>query len=156
MTFQQGGAWQHRSMTEPDQQLSSSQVPDSLTVDAAAVAKRLSLSPATINNWAKAGTMPAYRVGRSWIVFQAEFEAWLASTSTESNGSEPLPTLQQMTADLPPFLLLRQVAQVLCASTATVTSLVTRQQLGSIDVRSVRRVPAEALRTYLTAARNSA
>ncbi len=140
----------------PDQQPFSSQVPDSLTVDASTVAKRLSLSPATINNWAKAGTIPAYRIGRSWILFQAELDVWLANTSTESNGSEPLPTLQQMTAGLPPFLLLRQIAQVLCTSTATVTSLVTRQQLGSIDVRSVRRVPAEALRTYLTAARNSA
>ena len=140
----------------PDQQPSSSQVPDSLTVDASAVAKRLSLSPATINNWSKAGTIPAYRVGRSWILFQAGLDVWLANTSTESNGDKPLPTLQQMTADLPPFLRLTQVAQVLCKSTATVTTLVTRRQLGSIDVGSVRRVPAEALRTYLTAARNSA
>lgn len=61
-----------------------------------------------------------------------------------------------MTADLPPFLRLAEVAQMFCVSTATVTTLVTRQQLGSIDVRSVRRVPAEALRTYLAAARNSA
>jgi excisionase family DNA binding protein len=143
-------------MTEQGQQHSSSQVPDALTVDAATVAKRLSLSPATINNWAKASTMPAYRVGRSWILFQAEFDAWLVSTSTESNGSEPLPTLQQMTADLPPFLRLAEVAQVLCVSTATVTTLVTSRQLGSVDVRSVRRVPAEALRTYLAGARNTA
>ncbi len=84
--------------------------------------------------------MPAYRVGRSWIVFQAELEAWLASTSTESSGSEPLPTLQQMTTHLPPFLRLAEVAQVLCVSTATVTTLVTSRQLGSVDVRSVRRV----------------
>lgn len=135
---------------------SSPQDPVSLTLDAAAVAKRLSLSPATINNWAKAGTLPAYRVGRSWIVFQAEFDAWLASTSTKSNGSEPLPTLRQMTADLPPFLRLTEVAQVLCVSTATVTTFVTSRQLGSVDVRSVRRVPAEALRNYLAGARNSA
>lgn len=138
------------------QQDSSSEVTGSLTVDAATVARRLSLSPATINNWAKANRLPAYQVGRSWIVFQAEFDAWLASTSIESNGSEPLPTLQQMTADLPPFLRLAEVAQVLCVSTATVTSLVTDQQLSSVNVRSVRRVPAEALRTYLTAARNTA
>ncbi|GGL07822.1 excisionase family DNA binding protein [Curtobacterium luteum] len=145
-------------MTEQDQQHSPPQVADSLTVDAATVAKRLSLSPATINNWAKAGTMPAYRVGRSWIVFQAEFDAWLESTSTgaEHNDSESLPTLQQMTADLPPFLRLADVAQVLCVSTATVTTLVTSRQLGSVDVRSVRRVPAEALRAYLAGARNSA
>lgn len=139
---------------------SSPRDPVSLTLDAAAVAKRLSLSPATINNWAKASTMPAYRVGRSWIVFQAEFDAWLASTSTstsaERDGSASLPTLQQMTADLPPFLRLAEVAQVLCVSTATVTTLVTSRQLGSVDVRSVRRVPAEALRAYLAGARNSA
>lgn len=53
-------------------------------------------------------------------------------------------------------LRLAQVAQVLCMSTATVTTLVIRQQLGSVEVRSVRRVPAEALRTYLAGARNSA
>lgn len=143
-------------MTDSDQQHSSAQVLGALTVDAATVAKRLSLSPAMINNWAKANTMPAYRVGRSWIVFQTELDAWLASTSTDSDGSAPLPTLQQMTAHLPPFLRLAEVAQVLCVSTATVTTLVARQQLGSVDVRSVRRIPAEALRTYLAGARNSA
>lgn len=141
-------------MTGQDEQ--AAKRPDMLTVNAATVATRLGLSPATINNWAKASTMPAYRVGRSWIVFQAELEAWLASTSTESSGSEPLPTLQQMTTHLPPFLRLAEVAQVLCVSTATVTTLVTSRQLGSVDVRSVRRVPADALRTYLACARNSA
>ncbi|WP_141399785.1 hypothetical protein [Curtobacterium sp. 314Chir4.1] len=60
-----------------------------------------------------------------------------------------------MTANLPPFLRLADVA-LLCMSTATVTTLVSRQQLGRVVVRSVRRVPAGALRTYLSAARNSA
>lgn len=143
-------------MTKPDQQHSPAEVPASLTVDAATVAKRLSLGPGTINNWAKASTIPAYRVGRSWILFQAELDAWLASTSTESNGGHVLPTLQQMTADLPPFLRLAEVAQVLCVSTATASSLIARQQLGSVDLGSMRRVSTGALRTYLSAARNSA
>lgn len=89
-------------MTIPDQQSSSSQVFDSVTVDAATVAKRLSSSPATVSNGAMAESMPAHRVGRSWIVFQAEFDVSLANTGTERDGSEPLPTDQQMAADLRP------------------------------------------------------
>ena len=137
-------------MTEQDQL-----DPGSLTVDAAAVATQLRLSPTTINKWAKSGTMPAYRVGRSWIVFRAELAAWLASTSTDNSGSEPLPTLQQMLAGLPAFLRLAEAAQVLRVSTATVTALVTGQQLGSVNLGSTRRVPIEALRAYLSAARNT-
>lgn len=41
-------------------------------------------------------------------------------------------------------------------STVTVATPVTRQQLGSIDVRSVHRLPSEASRTNLAAARASA
>lgn len=67
-----------------------------------------------------------------------------------------LPALEQMAATLPPFLRLAEVVLVLWVSIATVTTLVACHQLGSVDVRSVRRVPVEALRTYLIAARNSA
>lgn len=137
-------------MTDQDQQ----HLPGSLTLDAATVAAQLLLSSTTVNKWAKAGTMPAYRVGRSWIVFRAELAAWLASTSTDSSGTEPLPTLEQMLADLPPFLRLAEAAQVLRVSTATVATLVARRQLGSVALGSTHRVPIEALRAYLAAARN--
>lgn len=142
-------------MSEQHQQQPPAQLPDSLTVAAATVATRLKLSPTTINKWAKAGTMPAYRVGRSWIVFNAELDAWLASTSTDNSGSDPLPTLQQMLSGLPQFLRPVEVAQVLRVSTATVATLVACQQLGSVDLGSMHRIPNEALRTYLAAARNT-
>jgi excisionase family DNA binding protein len=143
-------------MSEQDESQPASPLSDSLTLEAAMVATRLGLSLATINKWAKTGTMPAYRVGRSWIVFRAELDAWLASTSTDSSGTEPLPTLEQMLFGPPPFLRVAEAAQVLRVSTATVATLVARQQLGSVDLGSTHRIPIEALRTYLAAARNTA
>ena len=143
-------------MTEQDEQQSPPQLPESITYDATMVATRLGLSRATITKWAKSNTMPAYQSGRSWIVLRVELDAWLASTSTDMSGNEPLPTLEQMLSGLSPLLRLVEVAQVLRVSSETVAALVASRQLGSADLGSTRRVPVEALRTYLAAARNSA
>ena len=102
-------------------------LPGSLTAGTATVVTQLLLSPTTINKWARTGTMPAYRVGQSWIVFRRELDAWLASTATDNSGREPFPTLQEMLADLPPYLRLAEAAQVLRVSTATIATLVARQ-----------------------------
>lgn len=122
----------------------------------AAVAALIRVSQPTINKWAKTGIMPAYRVGRSWIAFRPELDAWLASTSTEATGSTSLPSLGDMLAALPPLLRPADVAELLHVSQATVAALMADQHLGGVNLGSMRRVPVEALRVYLSAARNTA
>lgn len=150
-------AWQHRDMNDQQRPPCASEPPaSSLTLDMAAVAALIRVSEPTINRWAKAGTMPAYRVGRSWIAFRPELDAWLASTSTDATGSTSLPSLRDMLAALPPLLRLADAAELLHVSQATVAALITDQQLVAVNLGSMRRVPVEALRVYLSAARNAA
>lgn len=61
-----------------------------------------------------------------------------------------------MLAALPPLLRPADVAELLHVSQATVAALIADQHLGGVNLGSMRRVPVEALRVYLSAARNTA
>ena len=58
--------------------------PEPLTLHA--IATVLRVSEATVLRRLQDGTIPGHFVGRSWIIFQCEFRAWLATTR-----NEPLP-----------------------------------------------------------------
>lgn len=58
--------------------------PEPLTLRA--IATVLRVSEATVLRRLQDGTIPGHFIGRSWIIFQCEFRAWLATTR-----NEPLP-----------------------------------------------------------------
>jgi hypothetical protein len=58
--------------------------PEPLTLHA--IATVLRVSEATVLRRLQDGTIPGHFIGRSWIIFQCEFRAWLATTR-----NEPLP-----------------------------------------------------------------
>lgn len=70
------------------------QLPEPLTIHAAALVVRM--SDTTVLRRLQDGTIPGHFIGRSWIIFQGEFRAWLAS-----RRNTPLPdgTVQDPLAD---------------------------------------------------------
>lgn len=126
-----------------------------LTLDAPAVATLLGMSVQTINTWAKNDTMPAYRVGRSWIFLRQELLAWLDSTSTVPTDQKAAPSLADQLAPLPALLLVSEAAAVLQVSTSTISTMITNHQLGAHNLGTTQRVPVSAVRDYLGAVRNN-
>jgi hypothetical protein len=127
-----------------------------LTLDMAAVAVPLWLSQATTPKWDRSGTMPAYRVGRSWIVFRREIDVWLVSTGFDALDSASLPPLEDLLAPLPPFLRLAEGSVILRVSQTAVSAFTFNRQVGAVNLASTRRVPLNGLQTFLSAARNNA
>lgn len=68
------------------------QLPNPLTLQA--IARIVRMSETTVLRRLQDGTIPGHFIGRSWIIFQGEFRAWLASRrntpSTETVASDPL------------------------------------------------------------------
>jgi len=51
----------------------------------AEVASHLAVDPATVRRWIKAGTLPAYKVGRDYRIDQAELRAVIDAQRTHSH-----------------------------------------------------------------------
>lgn len=131
------------------------EAPDLLpTLGAAGVAKLLGMSVQTVNTWAKTDRMPAYQVGRSWIVFRAEIQAWLESTSTDphrdrSPVGDPL-------ASLPPLLSPAETAALLWVSAPTLNKMLDSGELPYFNLGARKRIETAALRSFLEGVRNDA
>lgn len=53
-----------------------------VTLANADLQKLLNVGPGTVSKWLKAGTIPAHRIGSTWITFRCDVTAWLASTAS--------------------------------------------------------------------------
>jgi excisionase family DNA binding protein len=126
----------------------------SCTLGAAEVGAQLGLGAATINTWAKTNRMPAYRIGKSWLVLRVEFEAWMASTSTVQG--QPTSTWPNPLASLPPYLSLSETAKVLRVSTPTLNQMLAQGVMPHLDLGSRKRIDLDALRAFFDSVRNDA
>lgn len=132
----------------------NAEAPPPRTLDASAVSEMLSLSRGTVLTWAKTDRMPAYQIGRSWIVFSDEIQAWLESTSNRPQTR--LEPAADLLAELPPLLTKEDVAQLLHVSEGTVGKLLAEEAMSYLNLGTLVRIPSPALKQFLARARNDA
>lgn len=75
-------------------------------VTPAEVAEVLGMRVGTVRAWLRAGTMPARRLGGTWIILKHEVIAWMAESAGEPAPPE---ALDDPMADYPDFLTYRDL-----------------------------------------------
>lgn len=143
-----GSAWHHGLV--PD----NTEAIPSVTLTTAAVAEMLNLSTASVRSWANTGRIPAYRVGRSWIMLSTELRVWLESTSTRPEPYRE--RADDFLAGLPPLLTKCDVARLLHVSVPTVGDLLAAKAISHLDLETTTRIPLSDLRQFLAKIRNNA
>lgn len=125
--------------------------PEPLTLQA--IATVLRVSETTVLRRLQDKTIPGHFIGRSWIVFQCEFRAWLASTR-----NEPLPAAEKCDplADYDDQLGMSELMELFGKTKQTVRRWLTDKALPGYQLAGRWTVYKSELRDTLTATSNQA
>lgn len=125
------------------------QLPNPLTLQAIALIVRM--SETTVLRRLQDGTIPGHFIGRSWIVFQGEFRAWLASRrntpSAETVTSDPLATYEDQ-------LGMAELMELFGKTKQTIRKWLTDEQIPGYQVSGRWTVHKSELRETLLASSN--
>ena len=127
------------------------QLPNPLTLQTIALIVRM--SETTVLRRLQDGTIPGHFIGRSWIIFQGEFRAWLAS---RRNIPSPDTVVSDPLADYPEQLGMAELMKLFGKTKQTIRKWLIDEQIPGYQVSGRWTVHKSELREAIQKSSNQA